>query len=316
MNKSVSTKTAAASANSNTPVEDAGEEKMEKKRADERVYLCTKRCTPKMMHRVMELFRDEINEQFESHFNDFIIHEPRRSRCYFPFPANIPEDTTYRQALRMAQIAVVVADFTGFSLTLKAVKVMAVGSELMNVLVKGDVLPMLSPLLESLKGHGIDGPTALLRLYYLGCAHTMRSLQRAQVSKLQLYYQPQLPYPQQVDAQPSDATVGQTGVLLSRCPPAVIDYVCQYISAAEWLYVACLPSPHDTMEWSTWYLGRLVRRQHWSVLMCLHDTTKLPDGLKAPAFAVLCRVKRYRVWNPVLNEWQRQVRKEALIAIR
>eukprot|EP01039_Chlorochromonas_danica_P012732 gene12732-14648_t len=117
---------------------------------DEIQYICKKVCTDRVLQRVMEIFRDEINEKFESNFNDFIIHEPEWKE-YFSIPEEAPEDTTYRQALRAAQIAVFVADLTGFSMTLKAVKVMYFGSELLNILVKGDILPMLSPLLESLK---------------------------------------------------------------------------------------------------------------------------------------------------------------------
>jgi hypothetical protein len=241
---------------------------------DEIQYICKKVCTDRVLQRVMEIFRDEINEKFESNFNDFIIHEPEWKE-YFSFPEEAPEDTTYRQALRAAQIAVFVADLTGFSMTLKAVKVMYFGSELLNILVKGDILPMLSPLLESLKGHGIDGPSALLRLYYLGCRHTLREISNSSVPKLPRHYDERI----------------VPGVLCPHCPYGVVDYVSKYISAAEWLYLANLPQPHNTMEWASWYLTKLVKRQGWTVLMCIHETTKLPDGLKCPAFAVVTRVR-------------------------
>eukprot|EP01037_Dinobryon_pediforme_P040431 gene40431-49549_t len=134
---------------------------------------------------------------------------------------------------------------------------------------------MLSPLLESLKGHGIDGPSALLRLYYLGCRHTLREISNSSVPKLPRHYDERI----------------VPGVLCPHCPYGVVDYVSKYISAAEWLYLANLPQAHNTMEWASWYLTKLVKRQGWTVLMCIHETTKLPDGLKCPAFAVVTRVR-------------------------
>lgn len=263
---------------------------------DEIQYICKKVCTDRVLQRVMEIFRDEINEKFESNFNDFIIHEPEWKE-YFSFPEEAPEDTTYRQALRAAQIAVFVADLTGFSMTLKAVKVMYFGSELLNILVKGDILPMLSPLLESLKGYGIDGPSALLRLYYLGCRHTLREISNSSVPKLPRHYDERI----------------VPGVLCPHCPYGVVDYVSKYISAAEWLYLANLPQPHNTMEWASWYLTKLVKRQGWTVLMCIHETTKLPDGFKCPAFAVVTRVRDTGTGHDASRP--RKI-KEAMIVVR
>lgn len=263
---------------------------------DDIQYVCKSTCNALVTRRVMEIFRDEINEKFESNFNDFIIHE-HSWKEYFPFPSTAPEDTTYRQAIRAAQIAVFVADLTGFSLTLKAVKVMYFGSEIFNILIKGDILPMLSPLLESLKAYGIDGPSALLRLYYLGCQHTLRAAQLAKQPKLRTVYDER--------QHPS--------VLCPHCPYGVMAYLARYVSAAEWLYHTQLPSPHNTMEWSSWYLTKLVRRQGWTVLMGIHETTKLPDGLKCPAFAVLTRVRGRQSEKRKLKL---KVKKEALIVVR
>ena len=61
------------------------------------------------------------------------------------------------------------------------------------------------------------------------------------------------------------------------------------MGAAQLLYIAYLPEPHNTNEWSAWYLTKLTSRHKISVIMCQNDTSSLPDGTKSPAFAMLAK---------------------------
>lgn len=255
---------------------------------DEKVYVCNNRCAVVLMDAVMENFRREISDTFSANFENYLADEPL-DRCeeFYQFPETGPADTPYRQAVRAAQVASVVADWSGFSLTLKAVKLAFMGSELLNILVKGDVVSLLGPLMESLKSYGIDGPSALLRLYYLGCSHTLRRMNLPPVDN---------PYP-----------IDDPGVLLESCPVRVLRYVTTFVSASEWLYLSTLPAPHDSLDYAAWHLSRMVRYEGWTLLMALHETAKLPDGRKCPAFAVLSRCRSTPSGN---------IKREALVVIR
>jgi hypothetical protein len=61
------------------------------------------------------------------------------------------------------------------------------------------------------------------------------------------------------------------------------------LDAALWLYITKLPKPHTDGCWSSWYLEQLVKRQKWTLLGCIHDTTKLRNNRKCPAFAIVIR---------------------------
>lgn len=235
---------------------------------DEKQSLCNMECLPLAVVACMEKFRKEVNEQFAPHFDRFLEDEEQQD--FFELPSAAPKDTAFRQALRFVQIAEKIADFTSFSQALKAVKYAYYGTTLINVLVAGDLFPVLSPMMEALKRFGITGPMALLRLYYLGCKHTLLAKQRTQ--RRALYYLPDKP-----------------GVLLSSCPLPVLQYVSQYVSAAQWLYISRLPSPHEGNDWNSWYLAKMIARQGWTLLLCVNDSTKLINGAKCPAFAVVAR---------------------------
>jgi hypothetical protein len=100
------------------------------------------------------------------------------------------------------------------------------------------------------------------------------------------------------------------GVLASDCPLHVLEYISRFISPAQWLYTAVLPAPHDNNDWSSWYLSNMIKHQGWSLLMNINDTTKLPDGKKCPAFAIVARTQRDPK-NPKLI-----LHKEAMLVIR
>lgn len=240
----------------------------------ERQYLCLHRCTPKVVNYCMTEFRRQITARFEDNVNIFMSEELRQ-HFFFPIPKESPEDTAYRKALRMIHIAGVVANISGFAMTYNAVKYAYYSSELVNILTEGGILGILNPLMESLKdcGLGITGPTALLRLYYLGCYHTLQA--KVDTSRRGLLYEAEKP-----------------GVLFSECPLPVLEYVNSYLSAAQWMYMSSLPPPHQDGDWGAWYLSQIIRRQGWSVLMCINDSTKIPDGRKCPAFTLVTRCFR------------------------
>ena len=56
---------------------------------------------------------------------------------------------------------------------------------------------------------------------------------------------------------------GDLGVVSTVCSPQLLQYVTKYVSAAQWLYLARLPAPHDNNEWSSWFLTRLVKDKGW-----------------------------------------------------
>jgi hypothetical protein len=60
-------------------------------------------------------------------------------------------------------------------------------------------------------------------------------------------------------------------------------------------------------DWSSWYLSKMIARQQYNLLLCINDTTKLPNSAKCPAFALLTRC--------YTNKTNRTC-KEALVIIR
>ena len=237
----------------------------------ERQFLCIHQCTPRVIKICMHEFRKEITERFEDFVNRYMSDELQQ-QFFFNIPKGSPEDTAYRKALRMIHIAGMVAGFSGYALTYNAVKYAYYSSELVNILTEGNLLGILTPLNESLKQCGLQmtGPTAILRLYYLGCYHTLQS--KIDISKRSLLY-----------------TSSKQGVLYTICPLIVLEYINSYLSAAQWMYLSCLPPPHQETDWGSWYLSQIIRRQGWTLLMCINESTKIPDGSKCPAFALVTR---------------------------
>lgn len=236
--------------------------------SDEKQTVCVSHCFPLAMKAAMDKFSKEVHENFGPNFDRYLAHEFSRMDL-FDIPAVTPEDSSFRQALRLVQIAEVVADFANIKV-FKAAKYAAMGTAMIGMLIAADLMPVLVPLMESLKRHGFTGPTALINLYYLGCRHTMLAQQRR--------------IPRSLDYQ-SD----RDGVLLQSCPLPVLTYVSQYISPSQWLYISRLPPPHEGNDWSAWYLSKMILRQGWTLLMCVNDTTKLSNGAKCPAFALVAR---------------------------
>lgn len=80
------------------------------------------------------------------------------------------------------------------------------------------------------------------------------------------------------------------GVIASSVDPSVLLYVGRYACVAQWLYAASLPPPReDNNKWNSWYLSRLIARPEWTLLLCVNETTQLPNGFFLPAFALVAR---------------------------
>lgn len=262
---------------------------------DERQLVCHVDCLPVVIDLVMEQFRKEIDLKYASNLAKFLENEDKRVE-FFDLPSKAPEDTRLRQALRFVIVAEVFADFTSLSLALKAVKYAYMGSTLIQVLIASDMFAVLQPLMLALKRHGLisNSPTSLLRLYYLGCKHVL--LDKVFTLPRSLIY-----------------SAERKGVLCPAAPHWLLDYVAQYLSPAQWLYLCRLPPPHEDTDWSSWYLSKIVSRQGYTVLMCVNETTKLPDGTKCPAFALLVRTRKARTGK---QDSAQKKRREALLIIR
>eukprot|EP01035_Chromulina_nebulosa_P038833 gene38833-52454_t len=129
--------------------------------------------------------------------------------------------------------------------------------------------------------YGITGPSALLRLYYLSCKHALQykidtsSYRRAALLQ-----------------EGSGSGIVDSTVLSATCPIELLEYISEFITPAQWLYIATLPSPYDDSKWNSWYLSRLIQRQGWTLLMCVNEATRLPNEQKCPAFAVVVRHRK------------------------
>ncbi len=262
---------------------------------EDRQYVCNKQCLCRLQTVCMENFRNEMMDKFGANVTTYIAkpYAYKIHQQFFPIPSGIMEDDQYRRALRFAHIADAVGSYTGLSVYIKAAKYLYLGSEFVNMIIGSELYPVLLPMLENLKTYGITGPTALLCIYYLGCQHTMRYKDNQNTMRQSILYHPQ----------------DVPGVLASECPLHVLEYISRFVSPAQWLYTAVLPAPHDNNDWSSWYLGNMIKHQGWSLLMNINDTTKLPDGKKCPAFAIVARTRRDPVTKAIIA-------KEAMLVIR
>jgi hypothetical protein len=138
---------------------------------DEKHLVCGS-CSEVVKKECMKIFTDGVSDKFEECFNQYF--ERQEIQLFlFLIPDSSPVDTTYRKALRLSVIAETIADLSGYSMAYKAVKYAYYSHELVNLLIKGGLSVLLLPLMESLKEYGITGPTAILRVYYLGCKHSL-----------------------------------------------------------------------------------------------------------------------------------------------
>lgn len=308
--------TSSDAANAAAATATAEDEAAKKQPADKAQYLCKDKCLPYATQFTFDLFRKSMNDQFGPIVREYISIQQQKAKLnnhseedkevlnFFPLPETL-EDTTYRKALRIAQVAEIVADFTPLKNALKAMKYAYYSHELITMLISSDMFAVLAPLMDQLKLYEITGPTALLNLYYLGCKHTLEHKQTYSTLRRDFY----------------DPKKYQ-GVLMQDCPHEVIDYISRYVSPAQWLYTSKLPPPHsDDNEWCSWYLSKMIRRQQWVLLMSMSDSTKLPSGEKCPAFALVARNAELPVSEQFGNSSTdkgsaTKSRKEAMLVVR
>lgn len=238
------------------------------------LLICIGECSILYKASQVEKFRKDIDEKFGVLLAEF-LNNPYEQKLFFPRP-DPSQDSTFRRALRFAVIAEVAADFAGYSMIFQAVKYTFYSSELVRHLIGVDIMPLLNPLLNSLKEYNITGPTALLSLYYLSCQHTLEFKMKTLPTVL-----------------PKEDTSGAVkGLLTASCPDSVLHYLRRFVAPAQWLYISLLPSPHHTVDWSSWYMSHIIKRQGWTVVMAINEATQLPNGFKCPAFALVTRCRR------------------------
>lgn len=228
--------------------------------------LCIHKCYPQFV----TIWMTELIEK-ECARSITILTEYLTQGEYGSVPKPNPvEDSKERKAKRLLYIADYASQIVGYDIYFKAIKYAAMGTGAMTVLLQGDTAKVLYPLMECLKQFGVEGPTGLMRVYYLGCHY-------------QLQRQLDLCLESVGHAQ------GDRGVLQQSCPLSLLDYVGRYSGPAQWLYSASLPSPHDTDDWRSWYLSRLVLCQGWTLLYHQVESSTLYNGTSCPAFALVTR---------------------------
>jgi hypothetical protein len=219
---------------------------------------------------LMETHRDEMRLKYQSFLDKYLISGEELQVDNYKMPMAAAEDTAYRYALRLVKVAEVAATVSGYSVAYNTLKYIYYGSEIVNRVIAGDLLTVVGPVSEALDVFGIRGPTGVLNVYYLGCQHV-------------------LDYQMDPSVESNDHEKGVDGVVSISCPTLLIDHLGSYLAAMQWLYAATLPAPHDDNDWSSWYLSRLVAEDGWTVLACVNETSRLPNGRKCPAFALLVR---------------------------
>ena len=225
-------------------------------------WVCTS-CVPILKLRWMQIFQFDYWNEVDKRINEYFAGNERLVKFYdIPKPS---EDSYTRQVERFAQVAEIVADMVGYKFMFRAVKYAYYSKELYAMLLAGDILNVLGPVAGELEKLGARklGSKGVLQLYYLSCIH-----------KLELKINPDIEFSQFGDVD---------------CPESLLDLIGKYTDFSQFLYSAALPKPHNSPEWTSWYLANLVRRQQWTVVACVGETTKLLNDHKCPAFALLLR---------------------------
>ena len=225
-------------------------------------WVC-KSCVPILKVRWMQIFQIDYCKEVEQRITQFFACNERLLKFYdIPKPS---EDSYTRQVERFAQVAEIMADMVGYKFMFRAVKYAYYSKELYAMLIAGDILNVLGPVAGELEKLGARqlGSKGVLQLYYLSCVH-----------KLELKINPSIEFAQFGDGD---------------CPESLLDVIGNYTDVAQYLYTAALPKPHNSPDWTSWYLMNLVRKQEWTVVACVGETTKLINDRKCPAFAVLLR---------------------------
>jgi hypothetical protein len=234
-------------------------------------YVCTTGCFDKCLSFWISELSDCMRIPFVQNAKAFLEAQSTAVHTFYPRPEAL-EDSKMRQAIRLAILASKVAEMAGYSDYVMIAKAVISGSFGVQMFLSEQQYRMFLPLMEMLKCFNISGPNGMILLYYLSCAHELERIAAPQLEGRM-------------------HASGSPGVLQAECPPDLLRYVNRYAPAANWLYAASLPKPHDEVEWSNWYLGRIVAGDGWTVLACSAESMQLPNNISCPAFAVVARVR-------------------------
>jgi hypothetical protein len=222
----------------------------------------------------MQEFRATFWKDTELRLEQFLASE-QIIHMFFDLPKP-SEDTYKRKAERLAQIAEAAAEISGYRMYFQALKYAYYSKELYQLLIAGDILNMLGPVIAELDRLGARsmGTKGVLQLYYLSCQH-----------KLETKIDPAKEYVAFTD----QGHKTEPHLLSADCSEELLDRIGRHLDFGQFLYIACLPAPHNGNDWSSWYLTKLVRRSGWTVIACVNETTKLKNDRKCPSFALLAR---------------------------
>lgn len=241
------------------------------KSSDATGYVCATGCFDRCLSFWISELSDSLRIPFLQNTKNYLDEPCAAVRRFYSRP-EVLEDSKMRQAIRIAILASKVAEVAGYSDYVLVAKAVISGTFGVQMFLSEQQYKMFLPLMEMMKSFNISGPNGMILLYYLSCAHELeRSADPQRETRMH--------------------AAGSPGVIQPDCPPALLQYVNRYAPAANWLYAASLPKPHDDVEWSNWYLGRVVAGEGWTVLASSAESMQLPNNISCPAFAVVARVR-------------------------
>jgi hypothetical protein len=151
--------------------------------------VCKAKCYPECTNYWMALMTSKY-EKITSEIVFQHLHNQLTHQIMFPKPTILLDSKT-RKAKRLLYLAEYAAEVVGLDNYFKVIKIAAMGTGALSVVLQGDVAKVLYPLMECLKQFGIEGhpfssasplslvgPNGLLRVYYLGCHHQLQRIVR------------------------------------------------------------------------------------------------------------------------------------------
>lgn len=125
------------------------------KTAESMGMICSARCLPECVNYWMAL----MTSKYDNISTDVVRRHLQReltNSILFPKPTNIIDSKT-RKAKRILYLAEYAAEVVGLDHYFKVIKVAAMGSGALSLLLQGDTAKLLYPLMECLKQFGIEG---------------------------------------------------------------------------------------------------------------------------------------------------------------
>lgn len=229
--------------------------------------LICEECGNKLLKRAIDEFVALMTAEFDETVKAFLADEGKKE---WRRP-EVAADSNSRKAYRAAQLVDMVIDYTPLGpITGGVMRFAFYGSQMLRMVVPEDAYVILAPVMEGMQAFGVKGPSGILRLYYLGCAHE----RERKMNPAEEY---------------ADRVADAQGVVHAVCPADLLDHLGAHAGIAQWMYNCQLPAPYTSNAWSCWYLSRVVAADGWALLACLNETTKLPSGKNCPAFCLAAR---------------------------